>query len=239
MSKTHKVSAPAVTAVAIQGRTAAQIAADGAAVFTPAPTIGLPIGKPTTDVKKANDKANYDAGAGAAEAFLSLVKAQAVSLKVYLQRIAETDQQWRKGFRVALTKHRDDMAEHVKARKGMADSAVYEQAYKSAQPRISEAITFSKAIDAGFVPDMAQGYHAIVGASRAFLNASSAAQGTDSTTNAGPTQRKARGRKATPVLDKVKNYLLSLSLTVEQLEDVGKMVATLAAVAKAQQSAPL
>jgi len=220
MSKVHKLAAVA-------------------AVFTPAPTIGLPIGKPTTDVKAANDKANYDAGTGAAEAFVSLVKSQGVALKVYLQRISETDQQWRKGFRVALEKARDDMRAHVKAREGMADLSVYEQALRSAMPRFSEAIGFSKAIDAGFVPDMSQGYHAIIGAANAFRNSASAAQGTDSTTNAGPTQRKARGRKSTPVLDKVKNYLLSLSLTVEQLEDVGKMVATLTAVAKAQQSAPL
>lgn len=235
MSKVHTVSAPAAAAAQVF-RSPAQIAADGKAS---AIIIGLPVGAANTDVKKANDKANYDAGAGAAEAFISLVKSQGVSLKVYLQRIAETDQQWRKGFRVALEKARDDMRAHVKAREGKADLPVYEQALRSALPRFSEAIGFSKAVDAGFQPDMSQGYHAIIGAANAFRQSNSAAKGTDEASASGPTVRKSRGRKSTPVLDKVKNYLLSLSLTVEQLEDVGKMVATLIAVAKAQQNAPL
>jgi hypothetical protein len=228
-----------------KGRTPAEIAADGMAIFNAAPAnlppkIGLTLvaGKATQETKKANDKANYDAGAGAAEAFLNVVKSQAVSLKVYLQRIAETDQQWRKGFRVTLDKARDDMRAHVNARKGMPDFEVYEQAFKSTQPRISEAITFSKAIDNGFTPDMAQGYHAIIGASRAFLNSSSASsEGEPGTESIGPTVRKQRGRKATPVLDKVKNYLLGLSLTVEQLEDVSRMVDTMVKLAKVQQAA--
>lgn len=234
VSKTHKVSAP-VAAVAQAFRSPAQIAADGRGRYHAGPARG----HATTDTKKANDQANYNAGAGAAEAFITLVKSQGVSLKGYLQRIAETDQQWRKGFRVALEKARDDMHAHVKAREGKADLPVYEQALRSAMPRFSEAIGFSKAIDAGFVPDMSQGYHALIGAANAFRRSQSAAAGTDEASASGPTVRKSRGRKATPVLDKVKNYLLSLSLTVEQLEDVGKMVATLTAVAKAQQSAPL
>lgn len=232
MSKIHKVAA----AVPSVGRTPKQIAQDGAAVFNPPPKIGLSLvaGKATTDTKKANDTANYDAGAGAAEAFINVVKSQAVSLKVYLQRIAETDQQWRKGFRVTLDKARDDMRAHVSAREGMADQKVYEQALRSALPRISEAIGFSKAIDAGFTPDMTQGYHAIIGAATAFRNSSSAS-GEPGTESVGPTVRKQRGRTKTPVLDKVKNYLLGLSLTVEQLADVGKMVDTMHKIAKAQQ----
>lgn len=212
------------------------IAADGEAVFMPVVTIGLPVGNTNIDTKKVNDKANYDAGAGAAESFLNCVKAQAVSLKVYLQRIAETDQQWRKGFRVALDKARDDMRAHAKAREGMPDEDVFAQALRSALPRISEAIGFSKAVDAGFVPDMTQGYHAIIGAATAFRNSQSASGGSDEGKDSvGPTVKKSRGRKATPVLDKVKNYLLGLSLTLEQLEDVSKMVDTLVKVAKAQQ----
>jgi len=197
----------------------------------PVPTIGIaPMGKPTVDVKKANDKANYSLGEGAAESFINCVKAQGVSLKVYLQAIADGDQQWRKGFRVALDKHRDAMNEYVKAN---PDNPVYAAAAKSAKPRISEAIGFSKAIDAGFSPDMSQGYHAIIGASVAF-RASKSAPADGTAEHVGPTVKKTRGRTAKPKLDKVKAFLLSLSLTAEELVQVRDMVDTLATLARAK-----
>lgn len=203
----------------------------------PVVTIGLPIGKPKADVAKANAKANESLGAGCAESFLNCVKSQAISLKIYLQQIALADQHFRKAFRVALDKHRDAMREHVKATEGQPEHAVYKAAFDSAKPRISEAIGFSKAIDAGFVPNMAQGYHAIIGASVAFRNSTSSAAtegGKTGVQSVGPTQKKSRGRVALPVLDKVKNFLLSLNLTADDLVQVRSMVDTLATLAHAK-----
>lgn len=207
--------------------------------------IGLPPSLPNPDTEKANKKANYNLGAGAAESFLNCVKAQGVSLKVYLQAIADGDQQWRKGFRVALEHHRDAMNEYVKQN---PNNPVYTAAAKSAKPRISEAIGFSKAMDTGFSPDMSQGYHAIIGASVAFRNSKSSADvempsggnGEDGKgksvpgTAKGPTQKKNRGRKPIPILDKVKKFLLSLNATAEELDQVAVMATTLAKIARSQ-----
>lgn len=145
------------------------------------------------DPKSAADSGMEARGSALARTFLAEVRHQSGILARYLAEIAALDQTGRRQFRVDITAHLNQMREHVKAN---PDNPVFQKAFNSAQVRISEARTFSKAIDAGMEFDASQPYHALIAAARLTLESSSAT---------GPTQR--RGRPAKPLLDKFKAWL--------------------------------
>lgn len=174
-------------------------------------------------VNKANANAGMKArGEAIAEKLMAHIRDQSTSLKRYLSDIIDLDQTGRKAFRVAVGHHLKEIQRHVKDKAGTAEHDLWKSTARSAGVRLSEAVTFSKAVDAGYAPVLADmPYHAMVTASRMFLRSESAA---------GPTQR--RGRKATPVLDKIKQYILKLEQSGElkhsQLKDVEVLVHTMA-----------
>jgi hypothetical protein len=226
MSKIHKVAA----AVQSVGRTPKQIAKDGAAVFNAPPTIGLTLvaGKATTDTKKTNDSGDKANGKAVAELFIRFEKETAEKGKMLLKSIFNLSQAGRSAFRVALSQALKDDRDELKLYKGMPEYDLFKSALSTRAVRFSEVKIFSESCDHGFTPNFEDKYHQILGTARVQLRSES---------SVGPTVHKTRGRKATPVLDKVKNYLLSLSLTVEQLEDVSRMVDTMVKLAKVQQAA--
>lgn len=174
----------------------------------------VPVGKPTINVIEANKLGMEARGAAIADLFIKEVKDQAGVLKRYLSDIVALDQFGRKAFRTTISHHLKDMRAYVKAREGKADHDQFKKSLASAQVRLSEAMTFSKAVDAGYLPNvLKESYHSIIAASRVFL-ASEAATG--------PTQR--RGRKATPIVEKVRNYLFKLELDKKQLAEVAACV---------------
>jgi len=170
--------------------------------------------------KSAADKAQASMGEALAELFVKFVQGQATSLKLYLNDIVKLSHEGRIGFRVSLNAHVKAINAHVKAKKGMPEHDTFKRAKNSACVRISEAITFSKAIDAGmsYDPNTSDSYHAHIGTARVFLEASS---------TTGPTVK--RGRKATPTLDKVRAYLAKAGLDADDFEKVKDICDELAA----------
>lgn len=152
---------------------------------------------------------NGDAARGQAVAvrFMAHVKEQAVSLLRYLVDIHGMTQEGRKEFRVHINKALKEMREQVKELEGHAEHDVWKATLRSAGVRVSEAVTFSKAVDAG-VPFHVKdnqifdaegrklGYHFAVKMAGHFLHAEAAT---------GPSVR--RGRKAKPVADKLLHYV--------------------------------
>jgi hypothetical protein len=176
-----------------------------------------PVGKPAADTEKANAKANEGLGEVLAIRFMDCVKEQSGTLRRFLSNIADGDAHYRKGFRVTLVRRLKDMRAYVKAVKGTPDEAIYSASLRSAGVRVSEAVTFSKAVDAGFSPDMNQNYHALIAQSRVYLTKGE---------GVGPTRRK--GRPATPFLDKLKKFLTENAKTTEQLHQAAEFAETLA-----------
>lgn len=162
-----------------------------------------PVGKATQDSKHAADKANMAKGEALAEMLFRCVKEQGSTLKRFLVNIAELDQQGRRGFRVAVQRHLKDIRAYVNAREGQDDHAAWAATARSAGVRMSEAVTFSKAIDAGYSPGMEHPYHSLIGGARTFLQGQSS----------GPTVKK--GRPAKPLADKIKAYLARECKTAE------------------------
>lgn len=141
-------------------------------------------------------------GQAIANLLIQSVQEQAGKLKRFLVDIAELDQAGRSGFRVAVGKHLKDIRRHVEAAKGTPEHAAYAASARSAGVRLSEAVTFSKAVDTGWVPSF-EGvpYHSMIGSARIMLASESAV---------GPTQK--RGRKATSAVDKAIAYIAKLGL---------------------------
>lgn len=189
--------------------------------------LGNPVSKPTQDTESANAKANYGAGQACADLFIAECKGQAGRLKNFLVNIAQGDQQWRKGFRVALSLHLRQIREHVKSKEGTPEGDMWKTTARSAGVRISEAVTFSKAIDAGLTWSAVEAfpYHACIGAARDYLTGQAA----------GPTQR--RGRKPAAFLDKLKKFLESNAKGEADLKQAAEFAETMAKLEHAKNKA--
>lgn len=167
--------------------------------------------------KGAADLAMVGIGTAVATAMLGALKEQAVSLKVYLTRIRELSQPGRTGFRVEVERLRKLARTEIKKLKGGEHYAGWLRTQKSAFARFSEAVTFSKAVDVGYSPDMSESYHVICGKAGAFLASRSEASG--------PAVR--RGRKATPIEDKIAVYLAKAKKDGADMAKVAEIVEAL------------
>lgn len=157
-------------------------------------------------------------GQAVAALLVKSVQEQGEKLKRFLMDIVNLSQAGRSGFRVAVSKHLRDIRKHVDATKGTPEHAAYAAASRSAGVRLSEAVTFSKAVDAGFSPDFnGIPYHSMIGAARTMLDSESAV---------GPTQK--RGRKAASPVDKAVAYIAKLGLKRSDLLKVEHVVHELA-----------
>lgn len=165
----------------------------------------------------ANQLAMAARGESCARLFLAECKGQGDSLKRFLGDVVEMDQEGRKAFRVTLNAQLKSYRKEVNEGKDTPEKPYLQASARSAGTRISEATTFSRAIDAGYSPDFdGFTYHQMIGMSRTFLQSESAT---------GPTQR--RGRPATPILDKVKAFLNKLEPTTEQYKEIHTLVMTM------------
>jgi hypothetical protein len=169
--------------------------------------------KDTRDAS-AGEKAK---GAAVADLLVKAVQEQGNKLRMFLVNIAELTQDGRSAFRVAVQAHLRQIRKHVQAVKGTPEEPAYAASARSAGVRLSEAVTFSKAIDAGFSPEW-EGvpYHSMIGFARTFLQAEAAV---------GPTQR--RGRKATSPVDKALAYIVKLGLTPAEMRKLEETIHTL------------
>ena len=156
----------------------------------------------TIEVKAAQDSGMQARGSAIAVSLFNLVKAQAGDMLRYLKDITDLNQAGRTEFRKVLEQKRREMRSTAKEFAGSPFEDVTKRTGASAFVRISEALSFSKAVDAGFVPDFDTGYHWNIAEGRAFLESQSAT---------GPTMK--RGRKAQTKVQKACAFLDKLGLT--------------------------
>lgn len=134
----------------------------------------------------------------------------------YMKDLFELSLQGRKAFRVNVEHILKQWRAEVKSHEGKDTHELYQRMARSAGVRLSEAVTISKAFDAGFNPEFDlssagailvkvngeyAGYHSLVGFARQFR---------DSQAANGPTAK--RGRKAKDDLTKALEYLAKLEL---------------------------
>lgn len=148
-------------------------------------------------------------GEAIAELLIKLVQGQAASLKMHLRDLCELTTAGRIGFRVAIAKHLKELNAHVKAKKDTPEYETFRRAKNSAAARLSETVSFTKGIDAGYSPNWNDSYHALIATARTFLDSSSTGK---------------RGAKTVPVLDKIRKYLDKLHLPAKVLKEVESMV---------------
>lgn len=173
-------------------------------------------------------------GSAIASAMISELKQQAGALKRFLQEIYELDHAGRKAFRVAVSHFLKKMRATVLTKEGTAEHSTFKKTAASAGARMSEAVSFSKACDAGYQPkDLNAGsYHYQVSLAREFANAEAAAIQVDADGNViepvGPTRR--RGRKATPFIDKIKNLVNKDKPSIDDVKLAAEMLAQMAEI---------
>ena len=141
---------------------------------------------------QANEKARKGAGAALASMLIDETMSQAGKLKLYVSSLAELDVDGRKGFK-------DYLSSVMKERKAIVQengTTVYKTINSSANVRLSEFKKIAEAMDLGFVADMTQSYHAIVGFARQHV--------------ADNGKKDGRGRKATHAIVKAMKYLSKL-----------------------------
>lgn len=188
--------------------------------------IGLPDSKPNPDTQKANQKADAAKGEAVAVTFIKFAQDTAVKGKRFLMDIDELGQAGRTAFRTAISAHLKVMREELKQNEDTEAYELLKRAFNSTQARFSEAVTFSKACDVGFEFNFEDGYHDLIGTARVALQSESAN---------GPTVKTGkRGRKAKPLLDKVKAFLLSLNATADDFGQIAEMARTLQQLATAK-----
>lgn len=183
----------------------------------------------TVSVTKSVASGSEAKGSALATTMIAEIKAQCGVLKRFLVNIRDLDHAGRKAFRVTVSAYLKKMRATVTTMEDTPQHATYAATARSAGVRMSEAVTFSKACDVGYNPDMAEGsYHWHVSEARKFLAAEAAGQ-TDvdgnTVTPIGPTRR--RGRQATPFIDKVKNLVTKESPSIESLKNAAEMLATM------------
>ena len=163
------------------------------------------------DQPLANERARKSAGEALASMLIDETMQQAGKLKMYVQSLMDLDSDGRKGFLSYLSAVMKERKALVKEN----GTTVYKTIEASAGVRLSEFRTIAKSIGEGFVPDLTQNYHTIVGMARELL----ASKG----------KKDNRGRKPTHGLVKAMKYLEKL----EALDEVDEaMIQTLLAAAQ-------
>lgn len=167
-------------------------------------------------------------GDALADAFIETVKSHGNALMRFMKDLFDLSLDGRKAFRVKIEHILKEQRAYVKSQDGTPEHEQLAKTFASFQVRMSEAVTVSKAYDAGYNPlwetdstgkwtansnGKYHGYHSLVGEARVFL--SSGASG-------GPTMK--RGRKATPALEKAVNYITKLGLSDEELEKLAELL---------------
>lgn len=160
-------------------------------------------------------------GIALASLFIKHIQEQGNSMLRYIKDLFDLSLDGRKAFRVYLTEQLTEQRAFVKAHEDTPHHAMMKRTLASATTRQSEAITISKAFDAGFNPewekdstgkwcakveDQYAQYHGLVAFARGFLESSAA----------GPTQK--RGRPAKDKLTKAQEYLAKLGLEPSEVE---------------------
>ena len=135
--------------------------------------------------------------------------------RIYVSMLALVSE-GRAGFRSAIAAHQKAMQAHVKANNiDDMENPVYATAKRSAMSRLSELTTITKALDAGVHFDPSWPFHYAVGQARTALKAAGAGS--------------SRGRKPTPLLDKIKAFL-EKNVPEGEWESVRDLVTTMAAL---------
>lgn len=184
-----------------------------------------PVGTPRVETKaalasgqKALDAAAKAIGDQVASEFLEAVREQGQTLRRHLQAIFQLSPVGRAGFRAHIAKLLNEQRAFVKDAGDTPKGKHLAQCLRSGTVRVSEAVTFSKACDGGFIPNMVQSYHAIITDAREWQRAHAA----------GNTQGRA---KKTP-LDRIKDALVRMlrdgEMDATDLPDVAMMVQTMA-----------
>lgn len=158
-------------------------------------------GKPNGEA--AHKKGDAAAGSALATLVIRKIGEQATSMRLYLKNICDLSQKGREAFRVALQENIRNQKAFLSAMD--PDSLEYhtlKKAINSATVRLSEFVTFSRAVDMGFAIDAEETYYSAIAGAREFKNAQ-AADGIDAK---GPTRR--RGRPAAALTDKFKKFLV-------------------------------
>jgi len=159
------------------------------------------IGMANTDTKKANDAADAAKGKAIASLLIKEIEAQAGKLKKFLVNLMELSQAGRTAFRTSVKEHMTALrAAQPDKESHPAEHEMYGKMLNSVGVRLSEAVSFSKAVDKGYMPDLeSANYHALIVEAR-MVNASDV--------SAGPAEK--RGRKAKDTLEKLQSYLLKI-----------------------------
>ena len=167
-------------------------------------------------------------GDALADAFVETVKSHGNALMRFMKDLFDLSLDGRKAFRVKIEHILKEQRAYVASFKDKPEHEHLSKTFASFQVRMSEAVTVSKAYDAGYNPVWEtdstgkwaassngkwHGYHSLIGEARVFL--SSGASG-------GPTMK--RGRKATPALEKAVNYIAKLGLTDEELAKLAELI---------------
>lgn len=155
-------------------------------------------------------------GSALAVALIAAIKAASSTWGRYYADLCRLEQFGRAAFRKELNAAVKDKT----YTRGTDD--VEDTRRRSAAVRIAEFNTIARAMDAGIAFDATWSYHYAVGHARTALKS----EGKGST----------RGRKATPLLDKIKAYIAK-NVPAESLDDVAVMVATMAKASKADKPA--
>lgn len=140
----------------------------------------------------ANEKARKGAGAALASMLIDETMSQAGKLKLFVQSLGDLDKDGRKGFKEYLSSVMKERKAIVKEN----GTTVYKTINSSANVRLSEFKKIAEAMDMGYVADMSQSYHAIVGFARQHV--------------ADNGKKDGRGRKATHGIVKAMKYLSKL-----------------------------
>ncbi|HET8686562.1 MAG TPA: hypothetical protein VFM18_07845 [Methanosarcina sp.] len=167
-------------------------------------------------------------GEALANVFIDTVQNQGNSLMRFVKDLFDLSLDGRKAFRVKIEHMLKEQRAYVREQDGTPQHEQLKKALASASVRLSEAVTISKAFDAGFNPvweqdstgkwlcrhaDQYHNYHSVVSLARLFL---------DTSASNGPTVK--RGRKATPLLEKAVNYISKLGLTEEEMEKLAELL---------------
>lgn len=165
----------------------------------------LPMAAP--EQLQAQQSGNAAKGAALAETALREARVQSGSWKMIYQSLCELDADGRKAFRRTL-------CEAIKTPADASGDVVSQATYRSAKVRLSELSTICKAMDSLVSFDTEWSFHYALGIARAALNS-------------GAADASRRGRKETPLLVKVRNFLLK-NVPEQEWGNLQNMVNTLA-----------
>lgn len=179
------------------------------------------------DQPLANEKARHGAGVALATMLVDETAQQAGKLRMYVQSLMDLDADGRKGFIEYLGAVMKERKTLVKEN----GTTLYKKINASASVRLSEFRTIARAIGEGFVPDLTQNYHTIVGQSRELLDSKG--------------KKDTRGRKPTHGLVKAMKYLEKLEALdetdqamLDALRELAEKLAIDAGLTVATEEAP-